>query len=194
MAPSISNITAFILLLFLSSRSSAFSNTPCLVKNGQSCRNHVNVHMKAGNPLSFASNQAMSGVYFRKKQNYLKVNNTDRNKKLERKASAGSSSFMLKSSLSSTATEEASTSVPLFEAPFKGIIRDYKRRLPYMKSDITDGLNEQCLAATIFLFFACLAPAVGFGAMYYAATNGAIGTIEMVTSTAASGESKSSFW
>lgn len=82
---------------------------------------------------------------------------------------------------------EESKKDPLFEAPFKGIIRDYRRRLPLYKSDIVDGLNSQCLAATMFLFFACLAPAVGFGALYYSATNGAIGTIEMVASTALSG-------
>ncbi len=39
----------------------------------------------------------------------------------------------------------------------------------------------------MFLFFACLAPAVGFGGLYSAATGGLIGTMEMVTSTAACG-------
>jgi len=75
----------------------------------------------------------------------------------------------------------------LFEGFGKGIARDYKARLPLYKSDITDGLNVQCLAATLFLFFACLAPAVGFGGLYSTATNGAIGTIEMVSSTAICG-------
>lgn len=46
---------------------------------------------------------------------------------------------------------------------------------------------SQCLAATLFLFFACLAPAVGFGGLFAVATGGAIGTIEMVSSTAACG-------
>ena len=49
------------------------------------------------------------------------------------------------------------------------------------------GIQTQSLAATLFLFFACLAPAVGFGGLFAAATNGAIGTIEMVSSTAACG-------
>jgi hypothetical protein len=61
---------------------------------------------------------------------------------------------------------------PLFEAPLKGISRDYGMRLPLYKSDITDGINTQCLAAILFLFFACLAPAVGFGALFGTATNG----------------------
>ena len=47
-----------------------------------------------------------------------------------------------------------------------GIARDYKARLPLYASDIKDGLNTQCLAATLFLFFACLAPAVGFGGLF----------------------------
>jgi hypothetical protein len=75
----------------------------------------------------------------------------------------------------------------LFEGPFKGIIRDYKARLPLFASDIKDGLNVQCLAATMFLFFACLAPAVGFGGLFDVATGGAIGTVEMVSSTALCG-------
>lgn len=60
-------------------------------------------------------------------------------------------------------------------------------RLPLYGSDLKDGLNTQCLAATCFLFFACLAPAIGFGALFGMATNGAIGTMEMVASTAACG-------
>ena len=60
-------------------------------------------------------------------------------------------------------------------------------RLPLYGSDITDGLNVQCLAATLFLFFACLAPAVGFGALFSTVTHGAIGTMEMVSSTAMCG-------
>ena len=39
----------------------------------------------------------------------------------------------------------------------------------------------------MFLFFACLAPAVGFGGLFAATTGNSIGTVEMVTSTAASG-------
>lgn len=76
---------------------------------------------------------------------------------------------------------------PIFEPLFRGITRDYKRRLPLYGSDVADGLNSQCLAATLFLFFACLAPAVGFGALFGAATGGAIGTMEMVSSTAMCG-------
>lgn len=76
---------------------------------------------------------------------------------------------------------------PMFEKFGKGVTKDYKARLPLLKSDVLDGLNTQCLAATLFLFFACLAPAVGFGAIFGTATNGAIGTIEMMSSTALCG-------
>lgn len=86
-----------------------------------------------------------------------------------------------------TTTEDDDNDPPLFEPLLKGIRRDYKMRLPLYKSDVVDGLNTQCLAATMFLFFACLAPAVGFGTLFGAATNGAIGTMEMVSSTAMCG-------
>lgn len=82
---------------------------------------------------------------------------------------------------------ESNKSSALFEGFGKGILRDYKNRLPLFASDITDGLNVQCVAAIMFLFFACLAPAVGFGGLYASVTGGAIGTIEMVSSTAVCG-------
>lgn len=68
----------------------------------------------------------------------------------------------------------------LFEGFGVGIMRDLKARAPLFGSDIMDGLNIQCLAATMFLFFACLAPAVGFGGLFATVTKGAIGTVEMV--------------
>lgn len=75
----------------------------------------------------------------------------------------------------------------LFESIGTGIRRDFAMRLPHYASDITDGMSLQCLAATMFLFFACLAPAVGFGGLFATATGGSIGTVEMVSSTAACG-------
>ena len=41
-----------------------------------------------------------------------------------------------------------------------GVRRDFSSRLPFYKSDLVDGLNAQCLATVLFLFFACLAPIV----------------------------------
>ena len=111
--------------------------------------------------------------------NHVVINHSNQNKKALFKT------ILQMSTSSSTATtldnqEEQS----LFEPIGKGIIRDYKARLPLYTSDIKDGLNTQSLAATLFLFFACLAPAVGFGGLFAVATQGAIGTIEMVSSTA----------
>jgi len=86
-------------------------------------------------------------------------------------------------------TESPDGSDNIFEPLGVGIKRDIRRRLPHYKSDITDGMNAQSLATTLFLFFACLAPAIGFGGILDTATNGAMGAIEMVSSTAFCGTS-----
>jgi len=49
--------------------------------------------------------------------------------------------------------------------PFGGMIRDIKRRYQYYKSDFTDALNAQVLAAVIFIYFAALSPAITFGGL-----------------------------
>lgn len=45
------------------------------------------------------------------------------------------------------------------------MIRDIKRRYQYYKSDLTDALNPQALAAIIFIYFAALSPAITFGGL-----------------------------
>lgn len=45
------------------------------------------------------------------------------------------------------------------------MIRDIKRRYRFYKSDITDALNAQVLAAVIFIYFAALSPAITFGGL-----------------------------
>ena len=65
------------------------------------------------------------------------------------------------SDVAAPATDENSSDEKMFESLGKGVKRDVEMRLPHYVSDIKDGLNVQCLAATMFLFFACLAPAVG---------------------------------
>ena len=45
------------------------------------------------------------------------------------------------------------------------MIDDVKRRYRLFKSDILDGLNPQCLASIIFLYFACITPIVTFGGL-----------------------------
>ena len=50
--------------------------------------------------------------------------------------------------------------------PFHGVIEDIKGRYCDYLSDIKDGLSAQVLSASIFIFFACLSPAITFGGMY----------------------------
>ena len=49
--------------------------------------------------------------------------------------------------------------------PWGGLINDIKRRYPKFRSDITDGLNGQCVAASIFMYFAALSGAITFGGL-----------------------------
>ena len=77
--------------------------------------------------------------------------------------------------------------LPNLEPLGVGVTRDVLNRLPEYGSDIRDGINAQSLATILFLFFACLAPAIGFGSVLGAATGGQMGVLEMVASTSLSG-------
>lgn len=68
-----------------------------------------------------------------------------------------------------------------------GIIHDIQRRLPHFGSDFTDGLNSKTIASSVFLFFACLAPAITFGGIMGQQTDGSIGAVEMLVATAVCG-------
>lgn len=49
---------------------------------------------------------------------------------------------------------------------FGGLIGDIKRRAPwYFPSDFKDALNLQSFASIIFIYFACIAPAITFGGL-----------------------------
>nr|XP_032647441.1 band 3 anion transport protein isoform X2 [Chelonoidis abingdonii] len=71
--------------------------------------------------------------------------------------------------------------------PFRGLVRDIKRRYPKYLSDIKDALNAQCLAAVIFIYFAALSPAITFGGLLGEKTSNLIGVSELLISTAAQG-------
>ncbi len=71
--------------------------------------------------------------------------------------------------------------------PFAGLNADIRRRLPHYLSDFRDGFRAKTLAAIIFMFFACLAPAVTFGGLMGIETDGHIGAAEMLMSTAVCG-------
>jgi len=49
--------------------------------------------------------------------------------------------------------------------PFGGLIKDVRRKFPQYISDFKDGINTQVLAAFIFIYFACLSPAITFGGL-----------------------------
>ncbi|KAJ8936697.1 hypothetical protein NQ314_012196, partial [Rhamnusium bicolor] len=71
--------------------------------------------------------------------------------------------------------------------PWGGLINDIKRRYPYYISDITDGVNAQCLAAAIFMYFAAVSGAIAFGGLTGDKTNNNIGISETLLSTSIAG-------
>ena len=71
--------------------------------------------------------------------------------------------------------------------PFAGLVADIKRRLPHYVDDIKSGFHPKCIASIVFMFFACLAPAVTFGGFMGRETGGLIGAPEMLISTAVCG-------
>lgn len=68
-----------------------------------------------------------------------------------------------------------------------GLRNDFKRRWSHYVQDWRDGLHTKCLASTMFLFFACLAPTVTFGGVIGVGTGGQIGAIETIIATAIGG-------
>jgi hypothetical protein len=68
-----------------------------------------------------------------------------------------------------------------------GLIDDLKRRLPWYADDFRSGLHTKVLGSTLFLYFACLANAIAFGALTGYLTDGQIGTTEMMVATAVGG-------
>jgi len=71
--------------------------------------------------------------------------------------------------------------------PFGGLMGDIMRRLPFYKSDFTDGLCLRTVASTVFLFFAVLAPSIAFGGLLSVTTHGQIGVVETLLGTAIGG-------
>jgi len=68
-----------------------------------------------------------------------------------------------------------------------GLVRDIKRRFPFYLSDFKDALDVHCLPTIIFVYFACLAPAITFGGLLSEKTNRWMGVSEMILATALSG-------
>ncbi|XP_073401617.1 anion exchange protein 3 [Dendrobates tinctorius] len=70
---------------------------------------------------------------------------------------------------------------------FGGLIRDIRRRYVKYGSDIKDGLNSQCFAAALFIYFAALSPAITFGGLLGEKTQGLMGVSELIVSTSVLG-------
>jgi mannitol/fructose-specific phosphotransferase system IIA component (Ntr-type) len=70
---------------------------------------------------------------------------------------------------------------------FAGLKADIARKIPHYVDDFTDGFRGKSLASIVFMFFACLAPAVTFGGFMGLETGGAIGAPEMLIATAVCG-------
>jgi len=72
-----------------------------------------------------------------------------------------------------------------------GLIDDVKARGPWYLDDWTEAFRadnfNQALASVIFLFFACLSPAVTFGMLFDEYTEGQLGVVETVLSSSISG-------
>jgi len=68
-----------------------------------------------------------------------------------------------------------------------GLVADVRRRLPHYAADFRDGIHTKSLSSTLFLYFACLAPAVTFGGYMGIETGGQIGTVEMIVASAICG-------
>ncbi|MDA1016486.1 MAG: PTS sugar transporter subunit IIA, partial [Planctomycetota bacterium] len=65
-----------------------------------------------------------------------------------------------------------------------GLVADVKRRLPHFRADFVDGLHFKSVSSTLFLLFACLAPAITFGGIMAELTNNHIGAVEMIAASA----------
>ncbi|XP_071493352.1 band 3 anion transport protein-like [Diadema antillarum] len=70
---------------------------------------------------------------------------------------------------------------------FGGLYKDIRRRYPHYLSDIYDSFNITSLAAFVFLYFACLSPAITFGGLLGQMTEGLMGVSEMIVSTSLNG-------
>ncbi|KAL5234886.1 hypothetical protein ACI65C_002296 [Semiaphis heraclei] len=71
--------------------------------------------------------------------------------------------------------------------PWGGLVKDIRRRLPYYKSDFIQGLNLQCIASAIFIYFAALSAAITFGGLMADKTKNFIGISETLVATSVSG-------
>ena len=71
--------------------------------------------------------------------------------------------------------------------PGGALLLDIRRMSRRWLGDWKDGLHPKSIATTLFLYFACLAPAVAFGGLLTQFTDGDMGVIETILATAMCG-------
>jgi hypothetical protein len=87
-------------------------------------------------------------------------------------------------------TESAREDGLYWSGRFAGGIRaDIKRRLPWYRSDWTDGARGgvKTLTAALYMFFGCLAPGIAFGAYFDQHSGGESGVVEYLITQGVSG-------
>ncbi|KAK6104074.1 HCO3- transporter family protein [Brugia pahangi] len=75
---------------------------------------------------------------------------------------------------------------------FRGLSNDFLRRIKYYSSDYLDGLRgsktiQKLFSSIVFLYFACLLPAIAFGVLNDDNTNGSINVRKVITAQALGG-------
>ncbi|MCP9261770.1 Sodium bicarbonate transporter-like protein 11 [Dirofilaria immitis] len=75
---------------------------------------------------------------------------------------------------------------------FRGLGNDFIRRIKYYSSDYLDGLRgsktiQKLFSSIVFLYFACLLPAIAFGVLNDDNTNGSINVRKVITAQALGG-------
>ncbi|XP_076862125.1 sodium bicarbonate cotransporter 3-like isoform X4 [Brachyhypopomus gauderio] len=76
---------------------------------------------------------------------------------------------------------------------FGGLVRDVKRKAPFLLSDFIDGFRLQCLASVLFLYCACMSPVITFGGLLGEATKSNISAIESLFGASLTGVAFSLF-
>ncbi|CAF1285226.1 unnamed protein product [Adineta ricciae] len=70
---------------------------------------------------------------------------------------------------------------------FGGVCREMRRRYDHYKSDFLDAFSLNCFVSLVFMFIACLAPALTFGGIIADKTNNRLGVNEMLMASSVNG-------
>lgn len=70
---------------------------------------------------------------------------------------------------------------------FGGVCREMRRRYDHYKSDFLDAFSLNCIVSLIFMFIACLAPALTFGGIIADKTQNRLGVNEMLIASSVNG-------